>query len=125
MTDEQTTRAFALAIAEIKNKGNFIGILQGESSIVELTERQSNYLAAIERYITANNHRQVTLSNEQGHYSGEILISQRVPVSLQRNVNFKETFIAVANSMQMVNIILRITSQLIKFHLFSSHAQND
>jgi hypothetical protein len=41
MTTEQEVHAFALAIAEIKNNGNFANILKyNENSILELTHEQ-------------------------------------------------------------------------------------
>jgi hypothetical protein len=56
MTKEQEIRAFALMIAEIKNKGGFFNVKNCEGSIIELNERQVNYLQAIERYIDENNY---------------------------------------------------------------------
>jgi len=53
--NEQEIRAFALAIAEIKNQGNFCRVKSCEGGLIELSERQQNYLASIERYIADNN----------------------------------------------------------------------
>jgi len=62
--NEQETRAFALAIAEIKNQGNFCNVLNCDGSVIELTERKLNYLKAIERYITGNSYRNVVYTEE-------------------------------------------------------------
>jgi hypothetical protein len=56
MNDNQVIRAYALAIAELKNNGVFCRVRNYGGSIVELSERQRNYLAAIERYIADNNY---------------------------------------------------------------------
>jgi len=53
--NEQEIRAFALAIAEIKNQGEFCRVKSCDGSIIELSDRQRNYLKSIERYIADNN----------------------------------------------------------------------
>jgi predicted RNA-binding protein with RPS1 domain len=55
MTKEQEIRAFALAIAEIKNHGEFCNVKSCEGGLIELSERQRHYLESIERYIADNN----------------------------------------------------------------------
>jgi len=62
---EQEIRAFALAIAEIKNQGNFCNALNCDGSVIELTERKLSYLKAIERYIVDNNYRDVVYYHEE------------------------------------------------------------
>ena len=73
----QEIRAFALAIAEIKNKGAFINVFvdnaqDTDGSIVELPRRRLRYLKAIERYIADDNFRDVVLVDEIDRYCGEL-----------------------------------------------------
>jgi len=53
--NEQEIRAFALAIAEIKNQGAFCRVKSYKGGLIELSERQRHYLESIERYIADNN----------------------------------------------------------------------
>ena len=55
MNEKQKIRAFALAIAEIKNQGTFCRVKSCEGGLIELSERQQHYLESIERYIADNN----------------------------------------------------------------------
>ena len=60
MTQEQEIRAWALLIAEVKNRGNFSNLNRGEKYVVELNDRQLAYLEAIGNYISESNHRPVS-----------------------------------------------------------------
>ena len=62
--NEKEIRAFALAIAEIKNQGNFCNLLNFDGGVIELTEKKLSYLKAIERYIVDNNYRSVVYTVE-------------------------------------------------------------
>jgi len=68
--NEQEIRAFALAIAEIKNQGKFCSVKSSEGSLIELNDRQRNYLKAIERYIADDNAWGV--SDDGTHFSMEV-----------------------------------------------------
>jgi hypothetical protein len=52
--NEQEIRAYALAIAEIKNHGEFCRVKSCEGGLIELGERQRHYLESIEKYIADN-----------------------------------------------------------------------